>query len=144
MSDENRFGIDARGWYGVAGATPSTPLDEANKITLKIDFETGEFPSRATNWKITDVSVQGAEVEVTIMNSRRNAAALNFFWTAAMAHTPIAVKLLDAATNSRGVDADWICTSLSNEQDLTAAQEFSFSLKPTYTTGGRFPTAVTN
>ena len=142
MGVENRFGIDGKAYYGTAGSTPSTELTEAHKVSLKITLEEGEFPSRASAWKIADVAVMGAEVEITISNAVRNAAAINFFWNAALTRTPVAVKVLDAATGSRGIDADWMVTSLTNEQDNSSPQEWVFSIRPTYATGGRYPQPV--
>ena len=144
MSTENRFGIDAKAYYGAAGSTPSTELAEAYKVTLKIDLESGNFNSRASNWKISDVAMLDADVEITIANSLRNATAIGFFWSAMTTRTAVALKVLDAETSSRGIDADWVITGCNNDQDNTAAQEWVFTFKPSYTTsGGRYPAAVT-
>jgi hypothetical protein len=143
MSQENRFGIDGKAYYGAPGSTPATALDEAAKVSLKITMSEGEFNSRASAWGLTDVAMLKPELEITIKNSVRNATAIAFFWTKAVTRAAAAVKVLDAATGSRGIDADWMVTSLTNDQDLETPQDWVFSLKPTYTTGGRYPQAVT-
>lgn len=143
MGTENRFGIDAKAYYGTAGSTPSTELSEASKVTLKIDLENGNFNSRASSWKITDVAMLDADVEITIANSVRNATAIAFFWTKMTTKAAFALKLLDAATSSRGIDADWVITGSNNDQDLSTPQEWTFTCKPTYATGGRYPSAIT-
>lgn len=143
MSSENRFGIDGKAWYGAAGATATTAMDEAAKVSLKLSGEEGEFGSRASHFKLTDVSVLDAELEITIKNAKRNAAPINFFFNNWKNRAASAIKVLDAATESRGIDADWICASCNNDQDNPSPQEWVFSFKPTYVTGGRYPQAIT-
>jgi len=141
MSTTNRFGIDAKAYYGDAGSTPATELTAAEKISLKFTLAEGEFNSRASAWQLTDVATLDAEVEITIKNSTRNATPIGFFWTKATTRAAFALKVMDAATGSRGIDADWIITSMNNDQDLATPQDWVFTMKPTYVS--RYPQAVT-
>jgi hypothetical protein len=141
MSSANRFGIDGKAYYGAAGSTASTELTAASKVSLKISLQEGEFGSRATGWELSDVSLMSAEVEITIKNSLRNATPIAYFFNAMVNKTAIALKILDAATSSRGIDADFICTGSNNDQDNPSPQEWVFTFKPTYST--RYPTTVT-
>jgi hypothetical protein len=141
MSTTNRFGIDGKAYYGAAGSTPSTELDSAAKVSLKITLAEGQFPSRATAFELSDVATLKPEVEITIKNATRNATAIGFFWTKATTRAAFALKVLDAATGSRGMDADWIITSFNNEQDYETPQDWVFTMKPTYVT--RYPQFIT-
>jgi predicted secreted protein len=135
-----KFGKDAILTYGTAGTAGATAAQDVKDLTLtatntEIDITTRDsdgFKEYAAG--LTDLELSWGQLV------RATGAFYLALRAAFTGKTGIALKALNG-TGGEGIDADWIITDMTEEQNLDDTVNISVKAKPT-SIAGRHPTWV--
>ena len=135
-----KLGMEAKLFYGVAGATAATELTNVKDVTLNLESGEADVTTRGNaGWRATVGTLKTGSVEFEMIWDSADAgfAAIK---DAYFNNTPIALAILDGA-GGEGLDADFSITNFSRKEALEEAITVSVTAKPTYST--RAPAWVT-
>lgn len=124
-----RLGYQAKLFYGAAGETAATALNTVQNVTLSLEVGEADITTRACNsWKCFASTLKEASINFGLLWDTEDAgfAAIK---TAYFSGTPISLFISDGAGS--GLDADFVITSFSRDEQLTEALTVSVTCKPT-------------
>ena len=131
-----KMGFEGMLYYGAAGSTGSTLVENVKDITLNLDVERGDTTVRgdssAPPIKTEDVTSRMAGIEWGMINDATD-TALTALMTAAAAGTGIALRLKDHSSG-KGPDADFTL-SVSHSKPLNGEQLITFTASPSRSYG---------
>jgi len=128
-----KLGMEAKLYYGAAGATATTELTNVKDVTLNLESGEADVTTRANaGWRATVGTLKTGSVEFEMIWDSDDAgfAAIK---DAYFNNEPIALAILDEA-GGEGLDADFSITSFSRKEALEEAITVSVTAKPTYST----------
>ncbi|HOA75209.1 MAG TPA: phage tail tube protein [Phycisphaerae bacterium] len=128
-----KLGMEARLYYGTAGATATTELINVKDVTLNLETGEADVTTRGNQgWRATVATLKNGTVEFEMIWDTGDAgfAAIK---DAYFNNTAIALAILDGA-NGEGLDADFSITNFSRNEPLEEAITVSVTAKPTYST----------
>ncbi len=128
-----KLGMEAKLFYGAAGATASTELTNVKDVTLNLESGEADVTTRANaGWRATIGTLKTGSVEFEMIWDSDD-AGFTAIKDAYFNNTPIALAILDEA-GGEGLDADFSVTSFSRKEALEEAITVSVTAKPTYST----------
>jgi hypothetical protein len=128
-----KLGMEAKLYYGAAGATATSELTNVKDVTLNLESGEADVTTRANaGWRATVGTLKTGSVEFEMIWDSDDAgfAAIK---DAYFNNEPIALAILDEA-GGEGLDADFSITSFSRKEALEEAITVSVTAKPTYST----------
>lgn len=133
-----KLGMNCAMYYGVAGSTASTLVENVKDVTLNLTKGEADVTTRGNaGWKATLGTLRDGSVDFDIVWDSEDPffAALFAAWVST---TPVAVALLvldDTIANAgQGLDADFSVINLTRTENLADAVMATVSVKPTYST----------
>lgn len=131
MPQEQIMGFEGLLYYGVAGATATTLLENTRDITTKLDVERGDTTVRGDSTqppiKTSRVTARVIGMEFVMVNDKTD-AALAALKAAAHSGTPVALRGKDYASG-KGPDGDFNL-SYSHPWPLAGEQVITFTAEP--------------
>lgn len=128
-----KLGMEAKLYYGEAGATATSELTNVKDVTLTLESGEADVTTRGNSgWRATVGTLKTGSVEFEMVWDSADAgfaAIKNAYFN----NTPIALAILDGA-EGEGLDADFSITSFSRKEALEEAITVSVTAKPTYST----------
>ena len=128
-----KLGLEAKLYYGVAGAAPTTELTNVKDVTLNLEAGEADVTTRGNaGWRATVGTLKSGTVEFEMVWDTADAgfaAIKNAYFN----NTPIALAILDGAAGE-GLEADFAITNFSRKEALEEAITVSVTAKPTYST----------
>jgi hypothetical protein len=126
-----KLGLDAKIYYGSAGASASTVMSNVTNLTLNLTKGEADVTTRAASgWKLTVGTLNDASVEWEMVWDTADAgftAMKNAFFN----NTLTALKIMDSAgSGSQGLDADFAITAFTRDEQLTEALKVKVTAKP--------------
>jgi hypothetical protein len=120
------LGLEAKLFYGAAGATASTEMTNVKYVTLSMEADV--TTRAAEGWRLTAATLKEASVEFEMVwdTSDGGFAAIKEAYFKA---EPLA--LFVSAGNNNGIDADFVVTSFSRSEPIEEALTVSVTCKPT-------------
>ena len=134
-----KLGMEAKAYFGAAGATAATELTNIKDLTLNLETGEADVTTRGNQgWRATIATLKDGSVEFEMVWDSDDAgfAAIK---TAYFTNTPLSLAILDCE-GGEGLDADFSITNFSRNEPLEEAITVSVTAKPTYST--RAPTWV--
>ena len=128
--------LNAKAYFGTAGSTASTVVDNIRDITLNLTKDEADVTTRGANgWKLTVGTLKDGSVDTSIVWDDAD-AFFTAIKTAYFNDTPIVMLFLDKVSG-QGLDADFSVTNFTRNESLAEAITADITLKPTYST--RYP-----
>ena len=128
-----KLGMDAKLYYGVAGATATTELSNVKDLTLNLETGEADVTTRANQgWRATVATLKNGSIEFVMIWDTAD-AGFTAIQNAYFNNTPIALAILDGEGGS-GLDADFSVVNFSRNEPLEDAITVNVTLKPTYST----------
>jgi hypothetical protein len=128
-----KLGMDAKAYYGEAGATATTELTNIKDLTLNLETGEADVTTRGNQgWRATIATLKDGSVEFEMIWDSGD-AGFTAIKTAYFTNTPISLAILDGE-NGEGLDADFSITNFSRNEPLEEALSVSVTAKPTYST----------
>ena len=128
-----KLGLDAKLYYGPAGAQAPNELTNCKDLTLNLEAGEADVTTRGANgWRLTAATLKEGSVQWDMIWDRDDAgfqAVKNAFFNG----EALALAVLDGE-NGSGLDADFMITSFSRNEPLEEALTVSVTAKPTYST----------
>lgn len=126
-----KLGLDAKMYYGTAGASAATVMSNVTNVTLNLTKGEADVTTRAASgWKLTVGTLNDASVEWEMIWDTSDAgftAMKNAFFN----NTLTALKIMDgSAAGSQGLDADFAITAFTRDEQLTEALKVKVTAKP--------------
>lgn len=135
-----KMGFEGLLYYGAAGSTASTLLENTKDITINMEVERGDTTVRGTSTsppiKTEDVTQRMVGIEFVMINDITD-TSFAALMTAAAAGTGVALRGKDH-TSGKGPDADFTL-SVSAPWPLNGEQAITFTASPSRSYG-RAPT----
>jgi hypothetical protein len=124
--------INAKLYYGTAGATAATELTTVGDVSVKLKKGAAKANSRASKWAKVKGVMREASITFSILadDTDANLAALIAAW---VADTPLAFLILDKA-GGNGLDGDFDLIGMDREEKLEEGVVYSFEIQPTPST----------
>jgi hypothetical protein len=136
-----KLGFKARMFYGAPGAlvtcTSGNVLTTVTNATLNLTRAEADVTCRAANgWKLTQGTLTDASVEFEMLGG---GVGFDDIRDAYLSRTTIAFAIMDSGSSgAQGLDADFVITGFSRDEQLTEAQKFKVTAK--VSSVGRNPT----
>ena len=128
-----KLGMEAKLYYGRAGSTANTELNNVKDVTLNLETGEADVTTRGNQgWRATVATLKSGTVEFEMIWDTGN-AGFTAIKNAYFNNTPIALAILDYE-NGEGLDADFSITNFSRNEPLEEAITVSVTAKPTYST----------
>jgi len=128
-----KLGMEAKLYYGPAGSTANTELNNVKDVTLNLETGEADVTTRGNQgWRATVATLKSGTVEFEMIWDTGN-AGFTAIKNAYFNNTPIALAILDGP-NGEGLDADFSITNFSRNEPLEEAITVSVTAKPTYST----------
>lgn len=125
-----RLGLNAKLYYGTAGAKAATELTNTKDVTLNLEKGEADVTTRASNgWRSMIGTLKDGSVEFE-MNWDTEDAGFVAIKNAFFDDTAIALFVADGA-NGSGLDADFTVTKFTRNEPLEEALTVSVTVKPT-------------
>jgi len=125
-------GIDAKLFVGVAGTTPSAEYENVRNVTFNLERSEIDATTRAADgWEVIIGGLKKATLEFESVPSLTD-ATYSDLQASFFGGTPIAIFVSDG--NGRGLDADWVVTSFSENQGNDEVIATSIKCRPTFET----------
>jgi hypothetical protein len=120
-------GFEGKVYIGTAGTTASTQLVERTDITYNLSSEmadsTAAGDGSAPPLKTSEVVAVAAEISWSMLNKTEDAANINAMIDAMKAGTPMAVKVMRHASDSKAFDGDCLL-DFGSAMPLSENQKF--------------------
>ena len=110
------MGIQGVCYVGTAGTTPTTLLNDDQKLELTIKNGVAKWATRGQPRKNSGYTDQEITATMTVIKNNTNLLFLKI-QVAAQTRTPIAIKSLDAL-GGFGIDCDWLVESYKEGQPI--------------------------
>lgn len=136
-----KLGFKARMFYGAPGAlvtcTSANVLTTVTNATLNLTRAEADVTCRAANgWKLTQGTLTDASVEFEMLGG---GVGFDDIQDAYLSRTNIAFAIMDSGSSgAQGLDADFVITGFSRDEQLTEAQKYKVTAK--VSSVGRNPT----
>ncbi|HON68985.1 MAG TPA: phage tail tube protein [Phycisphaerae bacterium] len=128
-----KLGMEAKLYYGPAGSTANTELNNVKDVTLNLETGEADVTTRGNQgWRATVATLKSGTVEFEMIWDTGN-AGFTAIKNAYFNNTSIALAILDGP-NGEGLDADFSITNFSRNEPLEEAITVSVTAKPTYST----------
>ena len=128
-----KLGMEAKLYYGAAGATATSELTNVKDVTLNLESGEADVTTRANaGWRATVGTLKTGSVEFEMIWDSDD-LGFTAIKDAYFNNEPIALAILDEA-GGEGLDADFSITSFSRKEALEEAITVSVTAKPTYST----------
>ena len=128
MATEFALGMNAKLYYGAAGASAATEMGNVKDVTLTLEAGEADVTTRANQgWRATAPTLRECSVEFEMVWNPSDAgftAIKTAFLTAGM----VALKILDQA-GGQGPDGDFSITAFSRNEALEEAVTVSVTAK---------------
>ncbi len=134
-----KVGLEAKLFYGSAGATASTEATNVKDVSLSLEAGSADITTRAAQgWRVKKATLKEGSLEFE-MNYDTEDPLCSTVISNFLAGTPMAYFISDGA--GTGLDADFTLTNCSIEQPLEEAITVSVTAEPTNIggTSGRAP-----
>lgn len=129
---DNPMGFEGMLYYGIAGSTGSTLLENCRDITVSGDKEKGNTTVRGDSTgppvETEDVTILKVQIEFIMLNSKTD-TALEALKTAESTGNAVALRAIDFAAG-KGPDGDFTL-SASKPWPLNGEQVVTFTATPT-------------
>ena len=123
------LGLEAKFFYGSAGATAATEMTNVKDVTLNMETGEADVTTRAADgWRLTAATLKEASVEFEMVWDPNDGGFIAIK-TAYFNAEPLALFVSDG--NNNGLDADFVVTSFSRSEPLEEALTVSVTCKPT-------------
>ena len=123
------LGLEAKLFYGAAGATASTEMTNVKDVTLSMETGEADVTTRAAEgWRLTAATLKEASVEFEMVWDPSD-GGFGAIKEAYFKAEPLALFVSDG--NNNGLDADFVVTSFSRSEPLEEALTVSVTCKPT-------------
>lgn len=127
-----KLGLDAKLYYGEAGAKAATELTNVKDVTLNLETGSADITTRAAQgWRTTAATLKDGSLEFEMVWDTED-DGFKAIKDAFFDNEPIAIMVDDGAGN--GLDADFVVTNFSRSEPLEEALSVSVTCKPTYVT----------
>jgi hypothetical protein len=126
ISNPIPMGIQGVCYVGVAGTTPTTLLNDDQKLELSIKNGIAKWATRGKPRKDSGYTDQEITATMTVIKNNTNAAFLRL-QAAAQARSPVAIKSLDVL-GGYGIDCDWLIDSYKEGQPMDGNDTIDFEL----------------
>lgn len=127
-----KLGLEAKLFYGNAGAKAATELTNVKDVTLNLETGEADVTTRAAQgWRATAATLKDGSLEFTMVWDTEDEGFIAIK-DAFFDNTPIALMVDDGAGS--GLDADFVVTNFSRSEPLEEALTVSVTCKPTYAT----------
>ncbi len=124
-----KLGLDAKLFYGAAGAQAKTELKNVKDVTLSLETGEADITTRAAEgWRTTAATLKEGSVEFEMIWDTED-AGFGAIKSAFFSNEPLALFVSDGAGS--GLDADFVVTSFSRSEPLEEALTVSVTCKPT-------------
>lgn len=138
-----RKGFEGQAFYGVAGSTASTLLENARDITYNVEAEYGDTTVRGDGSQVPiqtqSKTLRTMSIEITMLHDDAD-ASFQALQEAAGGSSPVAIRTKSYASG-KGFDGD--ChVAMGNPYPMAGEQVSTFTFTPTRD-GGRMPVAWT-
>lgn len=120
------IGLDAKTYYGAAGATATTLLSCLKEVGLNQSRDDVVAGYRDSDHKSHDVGLADSTLSLTVKNKTAD-AGFRALMTAFDTRAPIALKVLDKETGE-GIDADFVIISRDRQEPIDGKIEWTFEL----------------
>ena len=128
MSTEFVLGMNAKLYYGAAGATAATEMGNVRDVTLTLEAGEADITTRANQgWRATAPTLRECSVEFEMVWNPSD-AGFTAIKTAFLAAGTVALKVLDQA-GGQGPDGDFAITSFTRNEALEEAVTVSVTAK---------------
>ena len=128
MSTEFVLGMNAKLYYGAAGATAATEMGNVRDVTLTLEAGEADITTRANQgWRATAPTLRECSVEFEMVWNPAD-AGFTAIKTAFLAAGTVALKVLDQA-GGQGPDGDFAITSFTRNEALEEAVTVSVTAK---------------
>jgi len=127
------LGMNAVLKYGTAGTRANSNLTNVRNVTLNLETGESDVTTRANNgWRATVSTLKDASLEFEMV-WEANDAGFTAIKNAFFNNAAIALLVL-SSTTGEGLDADFVITNFSREEQLEEAIMVSVTAKPTLST----------
>jgi hypothetical protein len=130
-----RVSLDAKLYYGTAGATAATLINTVGDVTVSLKKSETKISSRASRWALTKGALKEADISFEVVDDSTD-GSMQAILTAFMSDTPMAFFVKDAI-DGYGLDADFEIIGADRDEKLEDAIKYKFTIKPTYVS--RYP-----
>ena len=120
--------VDAKLYYGPAGSTAGTLLNNVKDLSLKMKKGEAKVDSRASRYSKKKGALKEIEVEWE-MNDDSADTALAAIIAAFIGDTPLAFLIKDAS-DGHGIDGDFEVFGCDREEKLEDAVVYKINIKP--------------
>ena len=128
MATEFALGMNAKLYYGAAGASAATEMGNVKDVTLTLEAGEADITTRANQgWRATAPTLRECSVEFEMVWNPSD-AGFTAIKTAFLAAGTIALKVLDQA-GGQGPDGDFAITSFTRNEALEEAVTVSVTAK---------------
>ena len=128
MATDFVLGMNAKLYYGVAGATAATEMGNVKDVTLTLEAGEADVTTRANQgWRATAPTLRECSVEFEMVWNPAD-AGFTAIKTAFLSAGMVALKILDQA-GGQGPDGDFSITSFSRNEALEEAVTVSVTAK---------------
>ena len=130
-----RVSLDAKLYYGTAGATAATLINTVGDVTVSLKKSETKISSRASRWALTKGALKEADISFEVVDDSTD-GSMQAILMAFMSDTPMAFFVKDAI-DGHGLDADFEIIGADRDEKLEDAIKYKFTIKPTYVS--RYP-----
>jgi hypothetical protein len=128
-----KLGMEAKLYYGAAGATATSELTNVKDVTLNLESGEADVTTRANaGWRATVGTLKTGSVEFEMIWDSDD-LGFTAIKDAYFNNTPIALAILDGP-GGEGLDADFSVTNFTRNEPLEEAITVNVTVKPTYST----------
>lgn len=130
-------GLECKLYYNAATHASPTWVEVTKAINVSFSVSKGEADqsSRMSDWKMQKGTLKDLEITFTYRKKQGTDTVFDALIAACFADTIMEYAMLDGAhtlSGVQGIRAFCEIMSVGNTQDLEAAEEVEFTLKPTY------------
>lgn len=131
MADDLLVSLNAKLYWGTAGATAATELDIVGDVNLKMSKGEATTTFRRSRFKLTKTTLVEASIgfQIPWLESEPAFAAM---FDAFVNGTPLAFKILAADDGDYGMDADFEVVKFDEGQPIEGGITADIEIKPTY------------
>ena len=120
------MGIQGVCYVGVAGTTPTSLLNDDQKVELSIKNGVAKWATRGKPRKDSGYTDQEITATMTVVKNNTNVSFLKL-QACAQNRTPVAIKSLDVL-GGYGIDCDWLIESYKEGQPIDGNDTIDFEL----------------
>ena len=126
-----RLGLNAKLYYGPAGAIGATELKNVKDLTLNLETGEADITTRAAEgWRVTIATLKDGSVEFEMIWDTQD-LGFKAIKTAFFTNTAIALAVLDGP-NGSGLDADFTITKFTRAEPLEESLKVQVTAKPMF------------